>query len=450
MTVTTPAAAPNELAGTLTWVPGNATKDVEKDAKGEEDPFDRFTPARKRLMVGIVAFSALLAPFASTSFLPSIPDISEGIHISASTVDYTVCVYLAVLAVGPLVFAPYASYYGRRPVYLLSLPLYSLGSIGVALSDSLVSLILTRILQAFGASSVLSVGAGTIGDLYRPTERGSAMALFYAFVLLGPCTSPVVAGALTEYAKGRWGSWRAMQWLLAGMGAFAVLLTAVFLPETAWTRQCLQDRPSSGKQRFRWVWLDPIRPIWLLRYPNILLMAVNSSLVLSTTYALLVPLTSTLGPRFGITNALVLGTFYLVQGAGNILGSKLIGPWSDRTVNKWIEKRDGERIPEDRLRCALTGSGLILPVSILVTGAMMQYVTGAAGLALSLVFLFVSGVGLMFVLTPVNVRCATLAGFTAADPTTQTYCVDVMQDRSAEVIACTNVRSPKSCTSIPP
>lgn len=408
----TPAAEVTEFVGIAEHVneleKTHTTKDEEKNE--EDDPFDRFSPRRKRFMVFIVAFSALLAPFASTSFLPSIPEISEDIKTSASVVNYTVSVYLAVLAIGPLVFAPYASYYGRRPVYLVSLPLYALGSIGVALSNSLVSLLLTRILQGFGASSVLSVGAGTIGDLYRPTERGTAMAMFYVCVLLGPCLSPVVGGALTEYATGRWGSWRAMQWLLTGMGGLAVLLTAVGLPETAWTRQCQHDAIPDDERKgwrrwwpYRWVWLDPLRPVWLLRYPNILMMSLNSSLVLATTYALLVPLTYTLGPRFNITNALILGTFFLVPGAGNIVGSKLAGPWSDRTVKRWIEKRDGQRIPEDRLRCALLGSGVILPISLLATGATMHYGRGAVGLTFSLIFLFISGIGLMLVLTPTNV-----------------------------------------------
>lgn len=49
---------------------------------------------------------------------------------------------------------------GRRPIYLLSLPIFALGSLGVALSNSLAALIVTRIIQGAGSSAVLSVGAG--------------------------------------------------------------------------------------------------------------------------------------------------------------------------------------------------------------------------------------------------------------------------------------------------
>lgn len=55
-----------------------------------------------------------------------------------------------------------AGLYGRRPIYLVSLPIFTLGSMGVALSNSLAALIATRILAGIGSSAVLSVGAGEL------------------------------------------------------------------------------------------------------------------------------------------------------------------------------------------------------------------------------------------------------------------------------------------------
>lgn len=46
---------------------------------------------------------------------------------------------------------------------------------------------------------MLAVGAGSIGDIYRPTERGRAIGVFYAGVLIGPAIAPVVAGIMTEF-----------------------------------------------------------------------------------------------------------------------------------------------------------------------------------------------------------------------------------------------------------
>ena len=116
-------------------------------------------------------------------------------------------------------------------------------------------------MQALGSSPVLSIGAGTISDIYPKQERGTAMGLFYVRnrslvartyprreladhenptfqlgVLVGPATAPAIAGLLTEYVKPRGYGWRAMQWLLAGLGVSAFLLVLFTFPETAHAR----------------------------------------------------------------------------------------------------------------------------------------------------------------------------------------------------------------------
>jgi MFS family permease len=105
------------------------------------------------------------------------------------------------------------------------------------------------------------------------------MGVYYAGALVGPALAPVIAGILTEYTHGSAGGWRSMQWLLAAMGALSVVLTFIALPETIHVRgidKVLEERraqvgSASGKvQKFVWVWLDPLRPVRLLKYPNIL------------------------------------------------------------------------------------------------------------------------------------------------------------------------------------
>ena len=68
---------------------------------------------------------------------------------------------------------------GRRAVYLRSLPCLCIGSVGVALSRTVPTLMCWRVVQALGASSGMSVGAGVIGDIYRLEERGFAMGIFF-------------------------------------------------------------------------------------------------------------------------------------------------------------------------------------------------------------------------------------------------------------------------------
>ncbi|KAF8519191.1 major facilitator superfamily domain-containing protein [Gautieria morchelliformis] len=404
-------------------------QDVEKTVTltehDEDDIYDRFSRGRKRAIVAVITFAALLAPFASSSFLPSIPQISSELRVSQAVINYTVAVYLIVIGVAPLGWSPYSTYckYGRQRIYLTSLPIFVAGSVGVAESNSLVALILARTVQGAGASSVLAVGAGSIGDIYRPTERGRAMGAFYA---VG--ATPTDSSRIHSYARGNRGSWRAFQYLLAAMGTCSFLSILFFLPETSHSRradslsasQPGEDKTPQSRKQWGWVWLNPLRPLALLKYRNVLAISMTSSFVLLTTYCLLVPLTYTLGPRYGIENEAILGTLYLAPGFGNIVGSRVSGYVSDATVARWIKRRSNEFVPEDRLRAALV-SGALTPLTLLGVGFTMQFWTSTGGLAMSLVLLFLNGVGLMGILAVCN-----------------TYLVDVMQDRSAEVIATNN------------
>ena len=322
--------------------------------------------------------------------------------------------------------------YGRRPIYLFSLPIFTLGSMGVALSPSLGILILTRIIQGAGSSAVLSVGAGTIADLYPRAVRGTRMGVFYTGVLVGPATAPGIAGVLTEYVPNGYG-WRAMQWLLCGMGGVASLLVLFFLPETIHARgidAIREQRIAEGrvpKEGGSWwsrqviVVLNPLRGVKLLAQPHILLISLNSSLVLMSTYSTLVPLSQVIAPRYNINNKAILGCFYLAQGLGNALVTRLTGVHADWELRRWKAKRGGIWVPEDRLRATLISGGTALPLSVVFLGWVMDKWDGKVGLAMTVFGLFWNGVALMFVLTAAN-----------------TYLVDVMQARSAETIAVNN------------
>ncbi|KAJ7583515.1 MFS general substrate transporter [Mycena floridula] len=384
------------------------------------DVYDRFSASRKRIIVFVVAFAALLAPFASSSFLPSIPQIAHDLNTTDDIIAYSVAVYLVVIAISPLGWSSCATFYGRRPVYLLSIPIFVGASIGVAESRTLTQLMITRILQGIGSSSVLSVGAGSIGDIYRPTERGGAMGWYLAGVQFGPPLAPLVGGLMTQYAPGSRGSWRALQYLLVGMGAATFILCVIFLPETSHSRGVDKARKEGRKGVFgsSFFVLNPLVPLRILKDRNALLITFTSSFILLATYSLIVPLSYTMGPRFRINNVAILGTFYLAQGAGNMVGSKVSGYLSDRAVRAGMSRRNGIFIFEDRLYASIWAGLIFTPLSILGAGLTIQFWTNWAGLAVSLLFLFINGVSLMCVLAVCN-----------------TYLVDCYQLRSVEAIA---------------
>jgi hypothetical protein len=75
------------------------------------------------------------------------------------------------------------------------------------------------------------------------------------------------------------------------------------------------------------------------------------------------------------------------------VGATIVGRISDQTVIQWRRKRKGLWYPEDRLRAALIPFAIIVPLSVLTFGLVNKFVDGNLGLALSLVCLFSTGVG---------------------------------------------------------
>ena len=75
------------------------------------------------------------------------------------------------------------------------------------------------------------------------------------------------------------------------------------------------------------------------------------------------------------------------------MGAPIAGRLSDRVVVRWREKRNGRLVPEDRLRAALSGALIFLPLPVLLSGVFTHYVPGTLGLVLNMLCFFVSGIG---------------------------------------------------------
>lgn len=153
--------------------------DSIKGMGAEAAAANMFSPARKRWIVATVAFGGFLGPIATAAYYPSLPQIAEDLGTSVVALGVTITVFTLSLAFFPLFWSSFSDTYGRRWIYFSSLSTFVVGSIGCALSPNLGCLIAMRIVQAAGSSALLTVGAGTISDIYVREERGRAMSYYY-------------------------------------------------------------------------------------------------------------------------------------------------------------------------------------------------------------------------------------------------------------------------------
>jgi multidrug resistance protein len=239
-------------------------------------------------------------------FLPAVPAIAEDLDTTPTIVNVTIALFIVSIGTAPLFWSPLSGFYGRRPIYLASAPIMLVSSIGVAFSRTVPQLIVTRILQGVGSSSVLSVGAGSIGDMYRPTERSNAMGWFYTGAVLGPSISPILGAALTEYTAQ---SWRSTQYFLVGCSALSVVLTYFFLPETMHPPTAHQKLCEQRGKRFVPFIFNPLAILGLFAWPNISCITFISSATMLMTYVLLIPITSAF-VSFDEVELTVVGTIW--------------------------------------------------------------------------------------------------------------------------------------------
>ncbi|KZT64250.1 MFS general substrate transporter [Daedalea quercina L-15889] len=376
--------------------------------------YHRFSPARKRVILALVSLAGIVPLLVLGSFIPAIPQIVADMRSKPSVISLTINLALFAMAFGNLVWAAYSGFYGRRPIYLYSLPTLCIGSIGVAASNSVVELLAWRVVQAVGCSSGMSVGAAVVGDLYALEERGAAMGIFFGAAFIGPAIAPFLGGSAVHFA-----SWRALHLLFALLAVVMFVVMYCFLPETSHPGTRGADH-KFGDEKWRWHWINPLRSLALLRAPNLILVTLVTTVVLMTDFVMSIPLAYTLGKRYNITNEALIGLLFLPVGIGNIIGAPLAGKLSDATVVRWRAARKGVWVPEDRLRASLFGS-VLAPASTLACGLLTQFVPGRLGIVLNVLALFANGIGVDLALSPASA-----------------YYVDVLHARSAEVMSATN------------
>ncbi|KAJ4309492.1 hypothetical protein N0V84_011474 [Fusarium piperis] len=378
-----------------------------------DEIFDRLSRTRKAAIVAVLSFGAFLSPISSTSVLAATPEVAKDYDTTGSIINVSNAAYMIVMALSPLVWGPMSQVFGRRVVSLASSTMFFLLSLATALAPNLASFIVFRAASAFGGTAFILIGPACVGDIYRPTERGTAMGWFLTGTLVGPAFGPFLGGIIVTYS-----SWRTIFWLQTALAGAGVLGVYFVVPETAHHLK-IDDLESLSRKEKTYAILSmisPMRVLRLFRYLNIALVAVGSASLTWNMYSLLTPIRYVLNPRFNLESPLLSGLFYLAPGFGYLVGTFVGGRWADYTVKQWIKKRGGVRIPEDRLRSTLPFIGVLIPGSMLVYGWTVDQEVG--GIPVPVIAMFVQGVAQLFCF-----------------PSYNTYCIDVMPGQGAEVAA---------------
>ena len=137
-----------------------------------------------------------------------------------------VTTYLFGLAVGSVLFAPLSELYGRRPVYVGSMGIFTVLVIPTALGKTMWSIILVRFFGAVAGSAMIANAPGTVMDITPAHQRALAFAIWSIGPMNGPVLGPVIGGFTAQYLGWRWTNWLVM--ILGGVA----WIIASSIPET--------------------------------------------------------------------------------------------------------------------------------------------------------------------------------------------------------------------------
>ncbi|HET7884013.1 MAG TPA: multidrug effflux MFS transporter [Acetobacteraceae bacterium] len=159
--------------------------------------------------------------------IPALPDTARTLGVSAGTIQLTITLYLIGLAIGQLLYGPISDRFGRRPVLIAGLSLFTLAGIATTAAPNAWTLVIARVLQSFGACAGLVLGRAIVRDSATADRAAAQLAMLTLVMSAAPAIAPVLGG----YATAWWG-WRAAFALLAIVGGVTLALTALLLPET--------------------------------------------------------------------------------------------------------------------------------------------------------------------------------------------------------------------------
>ena len=139
----------------------------------------------------------------------------------------TLSAYLFGFAFMSLFHGALSDSFGRRPVVLCGVAVFTLASIGCALAQTAEQLIGFRALQGLSTGAGIVVSRAVIRDMFAPADAQRMMSLVTLYFGVAPAIAPVIGGWFTV-----WWGWEAVFWFLAGVGGLLWVANARLLPET--------------------------------------------------------------------------------------------------------------------------------------------------------------------------------------------------------------------------
>ena len=188
---------------------------------------DQLWRAPRWTLAVLLAVLGMLGPFSIDTYIPAFTGIGTSLGATPVEMQQTLSAYLFGFAFMNLFHGALADSFGRRPVVLWGVAMFTLASAGCALSQSIEQLVFFRALQGLSTGAGIVVSRAVIRDMYPPAQAQKVMSQVTIYFGVAPALAPIVGGWLFVHL-----GWHSIFWFLTGVGAVLWVTNFRFLPET--------------------------------------------------------------------------------------------------------------------------------------------------------------------------------------------------------------------------
>ena len=201
-------------------------------------PIDAAT-ARDRLVISLLLVSAFVVILNETIMGVALPHLMVDLDITASAAQWLTTAFLLTMAVVIPITGFLLQRFNTRPVFILAMSMFSIGTLISALAPGFGLLVVGRIAQAVGTAIMMPLLMTTVMTLVPPASRGRTMGNISIVISVAPAIGPTISGLILSVLDWRW-----MFWLVLPIALGSLLLGAVRIKNVTTPRYAPLDVPS--------------------------------------------------------------------------------------------------------------------------------------------------------------------------------------------------------------
>ncbi|MEJ7152879.1 MDR family MFS transporter [Staphylococcus ureilyticus] len=200
---------------------------------------ENLSKTNRNMIVAVMIISAFIAILNQTLLNTALPQIMKGLHINESKSQWLVTGFMLVNGVMIPLTAFLMDRVKTRPLYLIAMGIFLLGSIIASIAPSFGILMLARVIQAIGAGIIMPLMQFTLFMLFPKNERGFAMGLAGLVIQFAPTIGPTLSGLVIDLS-----SWRMPFIIVVGVSLIGFIFGAIFIKSYNTTKDTKLDKRS--------------------------------------------------------------------------------------------------------------------------------------------------------------------------------------------------------------